>query len=96
MSDPRENCPWKCNHCLCYQGEIERLTIEVSYLRSEAEDAFNVIHDDPSEARRILFRALRLDLTATEAAAHKVLHAGGNSKKDRVAQGLSLTQRSKR
>lgn len=28
-------------------------------------------------------------------AAHKVLHRGGNSKKDRVSQGLSLTQRSK-
>ena len=25
MTDPRENCPWKCKHCLCYEGEIKRL-----------------------------------------------------------------------
>ena len=25
MNDPRENCPWKCKHCLCYEGEIERM-----------------------------------------------------------------------
>lgn len=28
MNDPRENCPWKCKQCLCYAGEIERLSAE--------------------------------------------------------------------
>ncbi len=35
LSDPRENCPWKCNHCLCYQGEIERLTKQVESLQQK-------------------------------------------------------------
>ena len=33
MTDPRENCPWKCKHCKCYQGEIDRLSAENSDMR---------------------------------------------------------------
>jgi len=34
MTDPRENCPWKCKLCLCYDGEIERLTRQLSDVAS--------------------------------------------------------------
>ena len=36
MNDPRENCPWKCKHCLCYEGEIKRLHAENKTIRETA------------------------------------------------------------
>ena len=46
MSDPRENCPWKCKHCLCYEGEIERLRDALKDLR---EAAAHVLANEPSD-----------------------------------------------
>ena len=37
MNDPRENCPWKCKHCLCYEGEIKRLSAEGKIIREALE-----------------------------------------------------------
>ena len=44
--------------------KIQWLTTENQSLRAEAKEAFDLIHTDPSEARRTLFRALRLDLVS--------------------------------
>jgi hypothetical protein len=38
MSDPRENCPWKCKYCECYNGALEGLRCENTRLRSALTD----------------------------------------------------------
>ncbi len=40
MNDPRENCPWKCKHCLCYEGEIKRLSAELTKANARERKAF--------------------------------------------------------
>ena len=61
MTDPRENCPWKCKHCLCYEGEIKRLSAEVNKFREMAQERARTKHkaiDEIDELRHDIERSM--------------------------------------
>ena len=53
MTDPRENCPWKCKHCLCYEGEIKRLSYSISELEAQKVDYRKGISSLSAENKRL-------------------------------------------
>ena len=86
MSDPREDCPWKCKHCLCYEGEIKRLTTE--------DRVAKAIVDEQAEDEGLWFEAR----TAPEAylqAALRRLH-GAVEGKSQIECALNLVSGSQK
>lgn len=61
MDDPRENCPWKCKHCLCYDGEIKRLTAENERLMAVYVSAIKHRPRDQSGELRRAIAAVKED-----------------------------------
>ena len=57
MNDPRENCPWKCKHCLCYEGEIKRQSADNQQLRAALK--LNKLSVEKAKNLRAVYEAIR-------------------------------------